>query len=130
LPLGNRPSIELTRISALDTCRTGNEGALMYSYEINLRIPNGIGHIAMAALRDGLEDLMRSNTPADEKTEIEMLSDRALKVRISAPEEIRDHAATGLRRAIENAVRGALETGEEMTLGGLELVSYPGMSVR
>ena len=101
----------------------------MHEYEMTVKVNVDIGHMAIGALRDSVEDMVSGAIQDNEELTTEIVSDSEIKVRLNTPNELGDSEAESFREAVEDAVKGVLDpdAGERVEVGKWTMTSYPGM---
>jgi len=97
----------------------------MFSYELDINLSDEIGAIGASGLCDNVRALMGEALMDDESIEVEMVSGRAFKVRLSTPFDLIDNDAESLKEAILEALYENLPARELASVGRFQMIDCP-----
>jgi len=97
----------------------------MFSYELDINLADELGTSRVFGLCNDVRVMMGEALMDDETIEVEMVSGRELKVRLSTPFDLIDNDADSLKEAILEALYENLPARDMASVGRFQMIDCP-----
>lgn len=97
----------------------------MYSYELDIDLGDEVGAIRASGIRDYVAAMMDEAVMGEETFEVEMVSEREIRVRLSTPFDLIENDAKALKDAVLEALYENMSASEMASVGSFRMIDCP-----